>query len=422
MDVELFGLEKYGVIMSEQFSVQVMQFGIMLVSDIICDFMMGIIFSEQECIKVMMVIVVYVEEVGFDVFVIGEYYNLFFWFLSFMIFFVVFVVQIECFIVFMLIIFIMMNDFVCIVEEYVMLQYVFDGCMDFMFGCGNIGFVYLWFGQDICQGFLLVIENYVFLYKLWCEDVVDWEGKFCILFQGFILILCLFDGIVLFVWYGFICMFEIVEQVVYYGDGFFVNNIFWLKEYYQCLIELYWQCFEYYGYGICEQVIVGFGGQVFMVVKLQDVVNQFCLYFDNVFVYGYGLSMEDFIEMILLMVGLLQQVIDWYVVMCEYYGDYQCQLFFIDYVGLLLKIVFEQFDIFGFEVVFVLCKEFVKDWLVVVLDVLIYVLCVKVQYGDGFICQVCFGVNWGDNLIGDLLYQDMFVLVGVVFGFGWKEV
>ncbi len=74
---------------------------------------------------------------------------------------------------------------------------------------------------------------------------------------------------------------EIAEQAAYYGDGFFANNIFWPKEHYQRLIELYRQRFEHYGHGTREQAIVGLGGQVFMAAKSQDAVNQFRPYFDN---------------------------------------------------------------------------------------------------------------------------------------------
>ena len=180
------------------------------------------------------------------------------------------------------------NDPVRIAEEYAMLQHVSDGRMDLMLGRGNTGPVYPWFGQDIRQGLPLAIENYALLHKLWREDVVNWEGKFRTPLQGFTSTPRPLDGVAPFVWHGSIRTPEIAEQAAYYGDGFFANNIFWPKEHYQRLIELYRQRYAHYGHGTPEQAIVGLGGQVFMAAKSQDAVNQFRPYFDNAPVYGHG--------------------------------------------------------------------------------------------------------------------------------------
>jgi hypothetical protein len=90
-------------------------------------------------------------------------------------------------------------------------------------------------------------------------------------------------------------------------------------------------------------------------------VNEFRPYFDNAPVYGHGPSMEDFTEQTPLTVGSPQQVIDRYLGMREYFGDYQRQLFLMDHAGLPLKTVLEQLDILGEEVVPVMRKEFAKD-------------------------------------------------------------
>ena len=93
----------------------------------------------------------------------------------------------------------------------------------------------------------------------------------------------------------------------------------------------------------------------------QDAVNEFRPYFDNAPVYGHGPSMEDFTEQTPLTVGSPQQVIDRYLGMREYFGDYQRQLFLMDHAGLPLKTVLEQLDILGEEVVPVMRKEFAKN-------------------------------------------------------------
>jgi len=78
-------------------------------------------------------------------------------------------------------------------------------------------------------------------------------------------------------------------------------------------------------------------------------------------VYGHGPSMEDFTAQTPLTVGSPQQVIDRYASMRDSFGDYQRQLFLMDHAGLPLKVVLEQLDILGEEVVPVLRKEFEKN-------------------------------------------------------------
>ena len=168
-----------------------------------------------------------------------------------------------------------------IAEDFAMLQHISDGRTDLMLGRGNTGPVYPWFGQDIRQGLPLAIEHYALLRKLWDEDVVDWEGDLRTPLQGFTSAPRPLDGVAPFVWHGSIRTPEIAEQAAYYGDGFFANNIFWPKEHYQHLIELYRQRFAHYGHGTPEQAIVGIGGQVFMRANSQDAVNEFRPYFDN---------------------------------------------------------------------------------------------------------------------------------------------
>lgn len=61
--------------MSEQSGAQAMQFGIMSVSDITRDPTTGVTPSEQERIKATLAIARHSEEVGLDVFAIGEHHN-----------------------------------------------------------------------------------------------------------------------------------------------------------------------------------------------------------------------------------------------------------------------------------------------------------------------------------------------------------
>ncbi|HLT67717.1 MAG TPA: CE1758 family FMN-dependent luciferase-like monooxygenase, partial [Microbacterium sp.] len=276
---------------------QGMQFGLMSVSDITRNPITGETPSEAQRIRDAVTIAKHAEEAGLDVFAIGEHHNPPFFSSSPTTLLAAIAAQTERLLVSTSTTLITTNDPVKIAEDYAMLQHVSEGRMDLMMGRGNTGPVYPWFGKDIRQGLPLAIENYQLLHRLWREDVVDFEGKFRTALNGFTSTPRPLDDVAPFVWHGSIRTPEIAEQAAYYGDGFFANNIFWPKEHYQRLIELYRQRYAHYGHGTPEQAIVGIGGQVFMRAKSQDAVNEFRPYFDNAPVYGHGPSMEDFTEM-----------------------------------------------------------------------------------------------------------------------------
>jgi putative FMN-dependent luciferase-like monooxygenase len=337
------------------------QFGIFTVGDVTPDPTNGRTPTEYERIHAILTIAQKAEEVGLDVFALGEHHNPPFIPSSPTTMLGYLAARTERLILSTATTLITTNDPVKIAEDYAMLQHVADGRNDLILGRGNTGPVYPWFGKDIRQGINLAIENYALLHRLWREDFVDWEGHFRTPLQGFQSTPRPLDGVPPFVWHGSIRSPEIAEQAAYYGDGFFANNIFWPKEHYMQLIALYRQRFEHYGHGSADQAIVGLGGQAFIRTKSQDAVNEFRPYFNEAPVYGHGPSLEDFTEMTPLTVGSPQQVIDRYASMREHYGDYQRQLFLMDHAGLPLKTVLEQLDLLGEQVVPVLRKEFAKD-------------------------------------------------------------
>ena len=338
-----------------------MQFGIFTVGDVTTDPTTGQTPTENERIKNILTIAQKAEEVGLDVFALGEHHNPPFIPSSPTTMLGYVAARTEKLILSTSTTLITTNDPVKIAEDYAMLQHVADGRVDLMMGRGNTGPVYPWFGKDIRDGIPLAIESYALLHKLWTEDVVDWQGKYRTPLQGFTSTPRPLDGVAPFVWHGSIRSPEIAEQAAFYGDGFFANNIFWPKEHYMKLINYYRQRFEHYGHGTAAQAIVGLGGQAFMRKNSQDAVAEFRPYFDEAPVYGHGPSMEDFTEQTPLTVGSPQEVIDRYAGMREHFGDYQRQLFLMDHAGLPLKIVLEQLDLLGEEVVPVLRKEFAKN-------------------------------------------------------------
>ncbi|ALE75821.1 5,10-methylene tetrahydromethanopterin reductase [Pseudonocardia sp. EC080625-04] len=335
-----------------------MQFGVFTVSDVTPDPTTGRTPTEAQRIKDVVTIARHAEEVGLDVFALGEHHNPPFFSSSPTTTLAHIAALTERLQLSTSTTLITTNDPVKIAEDYAMLQHLADGRVDLMLGRGNTGPVYPWFGQDIRQGLNLAVENYALLRKLWDTEVVDWEGRFRTPLQGFTSTPRPLDGVAPFVWHGSIRNPEIAEQAAYYGDGFFHNHIFWPAEHTRRMVEFYRKRWEHHGHGPAEKAVVGLGGQVFMRKNSQDVVDEFRPYFDNAPVYGHGPSLEDFTRQTPLTVGSPQQVIERTLGFRDYVGDYQRQLFLVDHAGLPLKTVLEQLDILGEEVVPVLRKEF----------------------------------------------------------------
>ncbi|MBX3093901.1 MAG: LLM class flavin-dependent oxidoreductase [Cryobacterium sp.] len=338
-----------------------MQFGIFSVGDITTDPTTGRTPTDASRLRDVLTIAQHAEDVGLDVFAMGEHHNPPFFPSSPVAINSWLAAKTENLLLSTATTLITTNDPVRLAEDYAMLQHLADGRMDLMLGRGNTGPVYPWFGEDIRQGIPLALEKYALLRRLWREDYVDWSGQFRTPLEGFQSTPRPLDGVPPFVWHGSIRSPEIAEQAAYYGDGFFSNHIFWPGSHTAKMVGYYRQRFEHYGHGSADQAIVGLGGQVFMRKNSQDAVDEFRPYFDNAPVYGHGPSLEEFTEQTPLTVGSPQQVIDRTLGFRDYVGDYQRQLFLMDHAGLPLKTVLEQLDLLGGEVVPVLREEFAKN-------------------------------------------------------------
>ena len=334
-----------------------MQFGIFSVGDVTTDPTTGRTPTEHERIKATVEIARLADEVGLDVFAVGQHHNPPFVASSPTTTLAWIGAQTKNIILSTATTLITTTDPVRLAEDYGTLQHLTDGRMDLMLGRGNTGPVYPWFGKDIRDGIDLSIENYALLRRLWDEEVVTWEGRFRTPLHAFTATPRPLDGVPPFVWHGSIRSPEIAEQAAYYGDGFFSNHIFWGPSHTKRMVELYRRRFAHYGHGAPEQAIVGLGGQVFMRRNSQDAVNEFRPYFDNAPVYGGGPSLEDFMAQTPLTVGSPEQVIERTLGFRDYVGDYQRQLFLMDHAGLPLKTVLEQVELLGTEVVPVLRRE-----------------------------------------------------------------
>ncbi|MCG7427885.1 LLM class flavin-dependent oxidoreductase [Helcobacillus sp. ACRRO] len=337
-----------------------MQFGIFTIADITPDPTTGRVPTEKQRLDQIVRMGRLAEEVGLDVFAIGEHHNPPFVTSSPTTTLATIGAQTTNIILSTATTLITTNDPVKIAEDYAMLQHLTDGRVDLVMGRGNTGPVYPWFGQDIRKGVELAVENYALLHELWRNDVVDWQGQFRTPLQQFTSTPRPLDGVPPFVWHGSIRSAQIAEQAAYYGDGFLHNNIFWPISHTKQMVQLYRERYEHYGHGKAHQAIVGLGGQAFMRPNSQDAVNEFRPFFDNAPVYGGGPSLEDFTAQTPLTVGSPEQVVERYLSMADHVGDYQRQMFLMDHAGLPEKTVMEQIELLGTTVVPVLREEFAK--------------------------------------------------------------
>ncbi|MDR1768794.1 MAG: LLM class flavin-dependent oxidoreductase [Propionibacteriaceae bacterium] len=383
-----------------------MQIGIFSVSDITRDPVSQVTPSEHERIKAAVAIAQKAEEVGLDVFAIGEHHNPPFFSSAPTTLLAAIAATTSKLIVSTATTLITTNDPVRIAEEYAMLQHLADGRVDLMLGRGNTAPVYPWFGRDIRRSLELTLENYSLLHGLWRNDVVDWSGEFRAPLKGFTATPRPLDDVPPFVWHGSIRTPEIAEQAAYYGDGFFANNIFWPKEHFIKLVEFYRQRFEHYGHGTARQAIVGVGAQAYIGKTSQQAKAEFRPYFDEAPVYGGGPSLEEVEASTPLVVGSVQEVIDKTMAFRDNFGDFQRLLFLGDHAGLPLGKVLDQLELLGGEVVPVLRREMAVGRGDVVPEGPTHAALVKAKYGDAEPRAPRPRPNRGDNVTGTSPYQD----------------
>jgi putative FMN-dependent luciferase-like monooxygenase len=391
-----------------------MQFGIFTVGDISPDPVTGYTQSENERIQNIARVAKRADEVGLDVFALGEHHNPPFIPSSPTTLLGYIAALTERIVLSTSVTLMTTNDPVKIAEDYAMLQHVAGGRLDLMVGRGNTVPVYPWFGKDIRQGVALALENYNLLHRLWREDVVDWEGRFRTPLQGFTSTPRPLDDVPPFVWHGSIRTPEIAEQAAFYGNGFFANHILAPNFHFKPLVNLYRQRFEHYGHGTADQAIVGLGGMSFIARRSQDAVNAFRPYFESFPIFR-GTKLEDYMAATPLTVGSPQQVIDKVLTFQEGFGDYQRQLFAVDGLALPIEVALEQVEMLGTEVVPVLRAEMASRRAPGVPDAPTHASLVIAKYNDAEPRQPRPNPNRGDNLSGTSPYQDSDPDVEAVF-------
>jgi alkanesulfonate monooxygenase SsuD/methylene tetrahydromethanopterin reductase-like flavin-dependent oxidoreductase (luciferase family) len=142
-----------------------MQFGIFSVSDITRNPLTGRTPSEAERIQAIIRIARRADEVGLDVFAIGEHHNPPFFSSSPTTLLAHAAALTERIILSTAVTLVTTNDPVKIAEDYAMAQHLAGGRVDLMLGRGNTAPVYPWFGQDIRKGLELALEHYNLLHR-----------------------------------------------------------------------------------------------------------------------------------------------------------------------------------------------------------------------------------------------------------------
>lgn len=383
-----------------------MQFGIFSVSDVTRNPLTGNTPSEAERIDAIGRIAKRADEVGLDVFAIGEHHNPPFFSSSPTTLLAHIAALTQRIILSTSVTLITTNDPVKIAEDYAMLQHLAKGRVDLMLGRGNTVPVYPWFGHDIRNGVALALENYNLLHRLWREDVVDWQGKSRTPLQGFTAIPRPLDDVPPFVWHGSIRTPEIAEQAAYYGNGYFANNVLAPNFHFLPLVNFYRERFEHYGHGTKEQAIVGLGGHAFIARNSQDAHQRFRPFFEGNPIYGSSYSLEEYARNTPLSVGSPQEIIDKTLTFREAFGDYQRQLWVVDAMGLPLDMALEQVELLGTEVVPVLRKEMAARRSPGAAEAPTHAGLIKARYGDAPARQPTPNPNRGDNLTGARPYQD----------------
>lgn len=333
-----------------------MQFGIFTIGDVTPDPGTGRSASEHERIHAIARIARHAEQAGFDVFAMGEHHRPPFVSSAPPVLLAYIAAGTDTITLSTSTTLITTNDPVRLAEEYALLAHLADGRVDLMLGRGNTPEVYPWFGQDLADGIPLALENYALLRRLWRETSVDWQGRFRTPLRGFTAVPRPLDGTPPFVWHGSVQSPEIAEQAAAYGDGFLVNNLFVATERFLPLVEHYRERYEAHGHGLGADAVVGAAGAAFVRRSSQDAVAEFEPYFRaSPLSRSAGLARANATTG--LTVGSPAEVVEKVLHTADLFGRLRRQLFAIDLGGLPERIVHEQLDLLGAEVLPVLRRE-----------------------------------------------------------------
>ena len=332
-----------------------MQFGVYSVADLTRDPMTGITPTHSQRIDGIQRIARMTEDVGLDVFAIGENHQPHFTSSSPATLLAAIAAQTQRITLSTVPAYITTNDPVGLAEEFALLQHLSHGRMDIMVGRSETCPIDHWVDQDTRSGLDITLENYHLLHRLWHEENIEWEGDFHTPLIDFTSIPRPFDNVPPFVWHQSTGSVEIADQAAFYGDGFYVNTLAGLPEENAALVAHYRHSYQRYGHGSSYQAIVGLGARAFIAQNSLDAYTAYRPYFNQE--HRSTDTLEDTARRTPLAVGSPNEVIDKILSWRRSYGDVQRLLFWIDAAGLPLDTVLDQLEILGTQVVPVLREE-----------------------------------------------------------------
>ncbi|MCL2784461.1 MAG: LLM class flavin-dependent oxidoreductase [Propionibacteriaceae bacterium] len=326
-----------------------MQFGVFTVSDITADPTTGKTPTDAERIDDIVKIAFKAEQVGLDVFAIGEHHHARSVSSSPSTILGFIAARAQNIMLSTATTRITTNDPVRVAEEYATLQHLAQGRIDVMVGRDVVMCEYPWTCRDSLAAIDLAIENYLLLHRLWREEGVDWEGVYRSSLVDFTSKPRPLNGQPPFVWHASNHSFDIADQAAYYGDGFFMNILLPSTDLYIKLVDHYRERFASYGHQ--GQGIVGLGSQVFIAKNSQDAYAKFRPFYDAAAIHAPEDSLEQWVAKTACAVGSPAEVTEKILSCRETFGDYQRHLFWIDQLGLPLDMVNEQLDLLTSEVI-----------------------------------------------------------------------
>jgi len=330
-----------------------MQFGVFSVSDIARDPVTKKTATEAERIDAVQRIACTAEEVGMDVFAIGEHLSPPFFSSSPALILAAIAAQTKK-IILSTSTLVTANDPVNVAQDFSLLQHLAKGRVDLMLARAD--------APGPCQDSSslahdMAIENTHLLRELWTEEFIEWEGRFREPLVEFTSTPRPLDNVPPLIWHAATNWSEVADDAAFYGDPFFAATSFAPANQLSAFVELYRQRFEEYGRGPGNQAILGLGSPIFVARNSQDAFAGYRPYF-NEMAYGMGITLEQYAESTMAPIGSVQQVIERVLALRETYGDYQRHIFLVDHTGMPLTTVLDQLDIIGNDVVPVLRQDF----------------------------------------------------------------
>ncbi|MDR0284709.1 MAG: LLM class flavin-dependent oxidoreductase [Propionibacteriaceae bacterium] len=335
-----------------------MQFGTSSVADITRDPVSGVLPTEAGRMADALRIAKRTEEVGLDLFALGEHHSQAFYSSCPAVILAAVAAQTTTIALSTVMTLITLHDPVCLAEDYATLQHLSQGRLDIMVGRDNVGPTRAWIRAEVESAMDIAVEHYDLLHQLWREDHLDWEGQYRAPLVDYTAMPRPLDGVPPYVWFGSFAGPEVAEQAGYYGQGFFTASVSQPVTDLRTVVTAYRESYEKYGHGRADQAIVGAGGQVFVAKTSQAAFRQFEPYFRASRIYNRGLTLAESVGTTPLTVGSPQQVIEQILGYRESYGDYQRHLFLVDYAGVPGDVALEQVELLGTEIVPVLRAEF----------------------------------------------------------------